>query len=65
MTTEQTDDTLYPQIKNDNEYGPTILIVRLGMILHALRLVTHTIPLLVQKIQTHNVHIHVITYHNN
>ena len=39
VKTEQIDDTLYPQINNDIEYGlfenviATILIVRLGMIL--------------------------------
>ena len=70
VTAEQTHDTLYPQINNDIEYGlfenviDSYYLDRLGMILHALRLVTHTIPQLVHQIQTHNVHTQMIIFHN-
>ena len=42
-----------------------ILIVRLGMIFNAQKLVTHMIPQQVQCTQTHHVHTHMIIFHNN
>ena len=72
ITTEQTDDTLYPQINNEIEYGLFENVIdsyylgsQIRAILHALRLVTHTIPQLVHQIQAHNVHTHVIIFYNN
>ena len=51
VTTEQTDDTSYPQINNDIEYGLFKNVIDSyyldRMILHALRLATHMIPQLV------------------
>ena len=41
-----------------------ILIVRLGMIFNALKLVTHMTPQQVRCIQTHPAHTHMIIFHN-
>ena len=72
VTTEQTDDTLYPQINNDIEYGLFENVID-GYYLDSqirddftcTRLVTHTIPLLVHQTQTYNVHTQMIIFHNN
>ena len=72
VTTEQTDDTIYPQINNDIEYGLFENVIDSYYLDSQIRddftytkAVTHTIPLLVHQIQTHNEHIHMIIYHNN
>ena len=72
VTTEQTDDTLYPQINNDIEYGLFENVIDSYYLDSQIRddftctkLATHMIPQLVHQIQTHNVHPHVIIFHNS
>ena len=72
VTTEQTDDTLYPQINNDIEYGLFENVIDSYYLDSQIRddfictkaCYTHNTTTST-PVQTHNVHIHMIIFHNN
>ena len=72
VTTEQTDDTLYPQINNDIEYGLFENVIDSNYLDSQIRddftctkaCYTHETTA-IHQIQNHNVHIHMIIFHNN
>ena len=71
VNTEPIQDTLYPQMNNNIEYGlfenviDSYYLDRLGMIFNVSKLVTHMKPQQVQCIQTQPVPTHIIIFHNN
>ena len=72
VTSEQIDDTLYPQINNDIEYvlfenviNSYYLDSQITDDFQCTKLVTHMTPQPVHCIQTHPVHTHMIIFHNN